>query len=137
MAIGGAGYGAYSGLGALGSSGSSGGGSKTIYEPKYGTYITYDKFGNRIPEPGLEAPLLDPVDLLAGGILSGPKGPLFGRALYQNGMGAGIFNRGSLRVGWSWDAATGRNWFSIHGGIPRTPSHWHFDLFPGPRGPLW
>lgn len=69
---------------------------------------------------------------------SGPAGPLFGRRGAQYGYRAapGILNRGSsLRLGWSWH--NGRNWFSIHGGVPGSPGHWHFDLFPGPRGPLW
>jgi RHS repeat-associated protein len=71
------------------------------------------------------------------GGLSGPKGPLFGRARYRNGI-PGILNRGdNLRVGWSWNASRGRNMFGVHGGIPRTPNHWHWTPVPGPRGPLW
>jgi RHS repeat-associated protein len=73
----------------------------------------------------------------AFGGAAGPKGPLFGRARYRGGT-SGIFNRGDrVRVGWSWNNARGRNMFSIHGGRPRTPGHYHYDLFPGPRGPGW
>jgi RHS repeat-associated protein len=66
---------------------------------------------------------------------SGPKGPLFGRARYRGT--SGIFNRGDrVRLGWSWH--NGRNWFTLHGGKPYTPGHWHFPWgIPGPRGPLW
>jgi RHS repeat-associated protein len=68
-------------------------------------------------------------------LLSGPRGPLFGRARYRNGN-AGLFNRSNwLRLGWSWSG--GRNRFGFHGGIPRTPRHWHRLPIPGPRGPLW
>jgi RHS repeat-associated protein len=68
---------------------------------------------------------------------AGPKGPLFGRARYRPGLGSGLFNRGDkLRIGWSWH--NGRNWFTIHGGKPYTPGHWHLPGgIPGPRGPLW
>jgi RHS repeat-associated protein len=66
--------------------------------------------------------------------LSGPKGPLFGRARYRGGS-SGIFNRGNFRTGWSWH--NGRNWFGVHGGTPGTAGHWHATPIPGPRGPLW
>jgi RHS repeat-associated protein len=65
---------------------------------------------------------------------SGPKGPLFGRGRYTGG-GSGFFNTGNTRVGWFWQK--GRNWFGPHGGVPRTDSHWHIRLIPGPKGPLW
>jgi RHS repeat-associated protein len=73
---------------------------------------------------------------LSGGAASGPKGPIFGRGRYRNGR-AGVLNRGDFRIGWTWHKKTGRNWFSVHGGKPRTPDHYHYDLIPGPRGPLW
>ncbi len=74
---------------------------------------------------------------VVGGCASGPKGPLFGRGRYRGGT-AGLLNRGdTLRVGWSWDAAKGRNMFGVHGGLPETPTHWHFTPIPGPTGPLW
>jgi RHS repeat-associated protein len=66
--------------------------------------------------------------------LSGPKGPLFGRARYRGGS-PGIFNRGNFRTGWSWH--NGRNWFGFHGGTPGNAGHWHATRIPGPRGPLW
>ena len=69
---------------------------------------------------------------------SGPKGRSFGRARYRYPNDSGIFNRGdNLRVGWSWNANRGRNMFSVHGGRPRTPSHFHHDIIPGPKGPAW
>jgi RHS repeat-associated protein len=74
---------------------------------------------------------------MAGGAFvcgAGPSGPLFGRARYRGGE-AGVFNRGDVRLGWSWDAAKGRNMFGLHGGQPGTPGHWHVTPIPGPRGP--
>jgi RHS repeat-associated protein len=77
--------------------------------------------------------------LLAG---SGPRGPLFGRGgPWGRGAGRppGIFNRGDrLRVGWSWNNASDRNWFSIHGGGRGAGPHWHWDIIPGPGNPtIW
>ena len=65
----------------------------------------------------------------------GPSGVLFGRAgkmAQQRGFVGGIFNKGEQRVGWSWNNNNGTNWFSIHGGKPKTPGHYHHDLIPGP-----
>lgn len=68
---------------------------------------------------------------------SGPSGPLFGRGRYRGGN-PGIFNKGDPRTGWSYDEASGRNWFSRHGGTPSTPGHYHNDLFQEPRnGGFW
>jgi RHS repeat-associated protein len=78
-------------------------------------------------------------EALAVASISGPAGPLFGRARYSNGVG-GIFNRGPVRVGWSWNQRGrfgARNYFGVHGGTPGTAGHWHFTPIPGPRGPLW
>jgi len=77
--------------------------------------------------------------LLAG---SGPRGPVFGRGgPWGRGAGRspGVFNRGDrLRVGWSWNNTSGRNWFSIHGGGKGAGPHWHWDIIPGPRNPtIW
>lgn len=74
-----------------------------------------------------------------GGVASslGPSGVIFGRngsTAAQYGFKGGIFNRGDFRVGWSRHNM--RNNFSIHGGIPHTPSHWHKDLFSLPDGTL-
>ena len=37
----------------------------------------------------------------AGGRLLGPRGPLFGNPYYSYGKGAGYFNKGINRTGWS------------------------------------
>ena len=66
---------------------------------------------------------------------TGPSGLLFGRGGKQAasmGYKGGILNTGNTRVGWSWNK--GRNHFSLHGGKPRTPGHWHKDILPGPSG---
>jgi RHS repeat-associated protein len=69
---------------------------------------------------------------------TGPSGILFGRGgtkAAQLGYKGGIFNQGNRRAGWSFNQ--GKNWFSIHGGKPRTDGHWHRDLFsfPGAADP--
>jgi len=68
----------------------------------------------------------------------GPKGPFFGRGRYRMGS-PGILNRGNFRIGWSWKGTVtkGRNYFGFHGGLPRTPGHWHRTPIPGPRGGKW
>lgn len=60
--------------------------------------------------------------------LGGPKGPLFGRGRLRGSPG--LLNRGQLRLGWSWrgSAQSGQNLFSLHGGTPKTSSHWHLYL---------
>lgn len=78
---------------------------------------------------------------LAGGsavnaALSGPKGPLFGRMRYRNGI-PGLFNQGPLRLGWFWSQRSGRNWFGPHWGKPGSQWHGHLPLVPGPKGPAW
>jgi RHS repeat-associated protein len=74
--------------------------------------------------------------IIGSAALSGPRGPLFGRARYRNGV-PGLFNRGNTRVGWSWDNSVGRNMWGGHGGAPGTPTHWHYTPVPGPVGPAW
>jgi RHS repeat-associated protein len=81
-----------------------------------------------------------------GGAFSGPKGPLFGRGRYRGGS-PGFFNSGETRVGWSWNAGSGRNTWGVHGGTPGTQpkqvgafndyGHWHHTPVPGPKGPGW
>ncbi|NCS52426.1 MAG: hypothetical protein GPJ23_08650, partial [Microcystis aeruginosa G13-05] len=64
----------------------------------------------------------------------GPSGAIFGRARYLGGR-SGILNRGNTRLGWSWNgpARSGRNYFTLHGGQPGTPGHWHHPGgIPGP-----
>ena len=75
------------------------------------------------------------IAMAVGGLFGamGPSGAIFGRAgqkAANMGYRGGWLNTGNFRIGWSWNK--GRNWFSIHGGKPRTPSHWHRDLFRGP-----
>jgi RHS repeat-associated protein len=74
----------------------------------------------------------------AGAVLgsTGPSGLIFGRAgalATRLGYKGGFLNTGDFRIGWSW--FRGANNFSIHGGVPRTSGHWHWDLFRGPSGP--
>jgi len=68
---------------------------------------------------------------------AGPAGPIFGRAIYRNGN-PGLLNQGdTIRIGWSWNHKFGRNMFGVHGGVPKTPGHWHFNPIPGPKGKGW
>ncbi len=71
---------------------------------------------------------------------AGPAGPLFGRLRYRQGIPS-LFNSGNFRVGWSWNQngwLGARNYFGVHGGVPKTPSHWHATPIPGPKtGSHW
>ena len=75
-------------------------------------------------------------------IWGGARSGLFGRSrLRPPGAGPGIFNKGEVRVGWSWRQAEGEDYFALHGGRPGVTQgpnqHWH--LYPNqpqiPSGP--
>jgi len=73
--------------------------------------------------------------IIGAGALSGPRGPLFGRARFRNSGTYGIFNRGNTRVGWTryGTPVAGRSYWGPHGGNPRIPrSQWHRDMISGP-----
>ncbi|GBF57879.1 hypothetical protein PbB2_01549 [Candidatus Phycosocius bacilliformis] len=71
---------------------------------------------------------------------AGPAGALFGRSRLRNGVPS-LFNSGNFRLGWSWNPQGwlgARNYFGVHGGVPKTPSHWHITPIPGPKkGSRW
>ena len=79
-------------------------------------------------------------------LFGGVRGPLFGRGgHFGTGGRPGFFNRGALRLGWSFRGQNlpggGRNYFSFHGGgtfqgVNQGP-HWHLYLnrFGWPSGP--
>ncbi|MCG8408979.1 MAG: hypothetical protein MI923_27555 [Phycisphaerales bacterium] len=119
------------------------------YDPSVGRFMQRDPIGM---EGGLNVYVYaeaNPVDVVdPDGLTSwhpfGVDGPIFGRG-GKWGRGPGIraawFNRGMLRLGWSWNPALLRNLFSLHGGILGTAGHWHlyfnrFGLTHG-RPPLW
>ena len=73
-----------------------------------------------------------------------PNSYLFGRAVNRPGAGAGILNKGPLRLGWSFRSPKlpggGEEYFALHGGgtfkgVNQGP-HWHLYLNHGwPSGP--
>jgi hypothetical protein len=76
---------------------------------------------------------------LLGAFLSslGPSGIVFGKAggeALRRGYTAGFLNKGLLRIDWSFKKSSGRNWFSFHGGVPKSSIHWHRDILPNPQG---
>jgi hypothetical protein len=107
------------------------------YQPDTGRFVQRDPIGIRADfnvylyagsDPTAD---VDPEGLWSFGL--GPDGPIFGRGRLRGGK-PGILNRGNFRFGWSWHA--GKNHFSLHGGAPRTPGHWHLNLNNfGPSGP--
>lgn len=57
----------------------------------------------------------------AMGRVLGPKGPIFGNSYYRGAGNSGLLNHGKVRIGWSYNANTGRLNFSLRVG------KWHSD----------